>query len=122
MFWLRCCFARRVIRLMSWFDFFVIFLGCAATMLLCRTLPFFVLKGHSLRSSIQRALILIPPAAFAALVSNDLFSPTMFDAGVWQGLIPLIAAVVVVFVGIKTKSLLWCAIVGVAVYAALSFV
>ena len=106
---------------MSWGEFLLVFFSCATTMVLCRTVPFFALKGHSLRPSVERALQLIPPAAFAALVSNDLFSPGMFDAGVWPAAIPLIAAVVVGLVGFKTKSLLTCALVGIGVYAMLSF-
>ena len=107
---------------MTWNEYLIIFLGCAATMLICRTLPFFALKGHSLRPGVERALQLIPPAAFAALVSNDLFKPGMFDAGVWPAAIPLLAAIIVGIVGFKTKSLLVCALIGIGVYAALSFI
>lgn len=105
---------------MSWGDFFIVFACCAATMLACRVIPLFALKGRDLPESVQRALGLIPPAAFAALVANDLLSPDMFDAGLWPALEPLIAAASVVVVAWKTKSLLWCAVTGVAVYALLS--
>ncbi|MEE0636227.1 AzlD domain-containing protein, partial [Adlercreutzia sp.] len=67
------------------------------------------------------ALGFIPPAAFAALVANDLLNPGMFDAGVWPAAIPLVAAVASALVAVKTKSLLWTAVAGVAVYAALAF-
>ena len=67
------------------------------------------------------ALGFIPPAAFAALVANDLLSPGMFDAGVWPAAMPLVAAAVVVVVARKTKSLLWCALAGCASYALLAF-
>ena len=68
------------------------------------------------------ALGYIPPAAFAALVANDLISPGAFDAGLWQGLIPWIAAAGVVAVAIKTKSMLWCCVSGIVFYIVLSLV
>ena len=85
-------------------------------MLACRCLPLVLLRGRSLSPRVERALSLIPVAAFAALVANDLFKPDMFADGVWPAAIPLIATVLVVFVGYKTKSLLWCIIVGVVAY------
>lgn len=91
-------------------------------MLACRVIPLFLLKGKELPESIGQALGFIPCAAFAALVANDLLSPTMFDAGLWSGMMPLVASVVVIAVGVKTKSLIWCAIAGVAAYAVLSLV
>ena len=107
---------------MSWGDFFIVFICCAITMLICRVVPLFALRGRELPSSVERALGLIPPAAFAALVANDLLSPGMFDAGVWPAAAPLVAAAVVVAVAWKTKSLLWCAVSGVAVYALLTLI
>ena len=68
---------------MSWGDFLIVFECCAVTMLACRVIPLFALKGRSLPEGVERALGFIPPAAFAALVANDLFSPGMFDAGPW---------------------------------------
>lgn len=103
----------------SWTNFFIIFLCCAATMLVCRVAPLFVLKGRRLSPSIETALKLIPPAAFAALVANDLFAPGMFSAGIWAGAVPLLAALVVIVVAWKTKSLLLCGVTGVAAYALL---
>ena len=104
---------------MSMHDFFIVFATCLVTMLLCRCLPLFVLKGRQLPEGLARALGFIPPAAFAALVANDLLSPGMFDAGVWPAAAPLVAALAVVVVAWKTKSLLWCALTGVAAYALL---
>ena len=102
--------------------FLFIFISCAITMLLCRVVPLFVLKGRNLPTSLEEALGFIPPAAFAALVANDLLSPTMFNQGVWEGSIPLIAAVVVGLIALKTKSLLWCALSGVAAYFLLTLI
>ena len=93
-------------------DFAIVFATCLVTMLICRCVPLFVLKGRQLPEGLARALGLIPPAAFAALVANDLLSPGMFDAGLWPAAMPLAAAAVVVAVAWKTKSLLCCAIAG----------
>lgn len=104
---------------LSFADFLILMFGCALTILLFRTVPLMVLRGRELPPALSRALGFIPPAAFAALVANDLFSPTMFDAGVWPAGIPLVAALCVIPVAIKTKSLVWSIIVGVGAYAVL---
>lgn len=109
-------------NLMTWTDFFIIFGICLITMLACRVLPLFMLKGKTLPTRVEEALGYIPPAAFAALVANDLLSPTMFAAGIWPAAVPLIAAFIVVVVARFTKSLLWCAIAGVVVYALLTMI
>ena len=70
----------------------------------------------------QQALGFITSAALAALVANDLLTPGMFDAGLWPAAAPLLAAGVVAIVAWRTKSLLWCAVSGVAAYALLSLV
>lgn len=106
---------------MSWFEFSIVFGCCLATMLVCRTVPLFALKGRKLPEPVVRALGFIPPAAFAALVANDLLKPGMFDGGIWPACAPLLASVVVAVVALRTRSLLWCAVSGVAVYALLTF-
>ena len=103
----------------SWTGFWIIFVICALTMLACRVLPLFVLKGRDLPERVSEALGFIPPAAFAALVANDLLTPGMFDTGLWPAAAPLVAALAVVVVARLTKSLLWCGITGVVVYALL---
>lgn len=105
---------------MSWTDFLIVFACCALTMLACRVIPLFALKGRSLPEGIERALGYIPPAAFAALVANDLLTPGMFNAGLWPAAAPLIASLAVVVVAVKSKSLLWSAVTGVAAYALLT--
>lgn len=104
---------------MSWEEFWIIFGCCAVTMLACRVLPLFLLKGKELPEGLNRALGFIPPAAFAALVANDLLSPSMFANGLWPAAAPLVAAICVVAVALKTKSLLWSAMAGVAAFALL---
>ena len=104
---------------MTWSEFWIVLVACALTMLACRVLPLFVLKGKELPSAMQRALGFIPPAAFAALVANDLLAPGMFAEGLWPAAIPFVAAAAVVVVAVKTKSLLWSAVAGVVAYALL---
>lgn len=107
---------------MTWEEFWVVLIVCALTMLACRVLPLFMLKGRELPPLLSQALGFIPPAAFAALVANDLLSPGMFSAGLRSACVPLLAALAVVVVAVKTKSLLWSALTGVAAYALLAMV
>ena len=107
---------------MSWNEFFIVFTCCAVTILICRVVPLFLLKGKELPAGFVRALNFIPPAAFAALVANDLLTPGMFAGGVWPAAAPLLAALVVIVIARTTKSLLWCAIAGVVCYALLTMI
>lgn len=100
---------------MSWEDFLIFYVCVLAVILACRCVPLFVLKGRELSPRVSEALGLIPPAAFAALVANDLFDPAAGLA--WQ---PLVAAALVVVVARRTGSLIWCALTGMAAYAALT--
>ena len=102
-------------------EFILVFLCCALTMLICRCAPLMLLKGKKLPENVERMLGFIPPAAFAALVANDLLSPTMFDAGLWPAAAPLAAALIVVVVARLTRSLLVCGIAGCAAYALLLY-
>lgn len=104
---------------MTWVEFWIVLAVCAASMLVCRVLPLFILKGRDLPPLLAQALGFIPPAAFAALVANDLINPGMFDAGLCPACVPLLAALAVVAIAAKTKSLLWSAVGGVAAYALL---
>ena len=106
---------------MTWGEYFIVLGSCMVTMLACRCIPLLALKGRELPMSVVRALNLIPPAAFAALVANDLLSPTMFADGMWTGLMPLIAAVLTMVAGYLRKSLVLCIVVGVGSYAAMMF-
>ncbi len=107
---------------MSWDEFWIVLIVCALTMLACRVLPLFLLKGRELPPMLSRALGFIPPAAFAALVANDLLTPGMFAGGLWPAAVPLIAALCVVVVACKTRSLLWSAVAGVVSYALLTLI
>ena len=71
-------------------DFLVILVLCATTMILCRVAPVFALKGKELPPGFVTALGFIPPAAFAALVANDLFKPDLFVGDAWTWIAPLI--------------------------------
>ena len=106
---------------MSWTEFAIIFSTTLAAMVACRVLPAFVLKGKQLSPRVETCLNLIPPAAFAALVTNDLFSPGMFDSGLWPAAIPLIASAIVLLIARQTKSIVVCCLAGIGIYAVLMF-
>lgn len=105
---------------MSWSDFFVLFFVMVACMQAMRLLPMVFLSERNLSDRAQRVLFYIPPSCFAALVANDLLSPGMFAAGIWEGAMPLVASAVVLAVAFKTRSMAWCIVVGVCVYVVLS--
>ena len=107
---------------MSWEQFWFVLIGCVLAMWACRVIPLFLLKGRELPPRLAQALGFIPPAAFAALVANDLLTPGMFDAGLWPAAAPLIASAAVVVVACTTKSLLWSAVTGVVAYALLTLI
>lgn len=103
-------------------DFMTLWLITFATIALCRLAPAFALRGRALSPRVVEALGYIPPAAFAALIANDLIVPGAFAAGVWPALVPWAAAAGVVVVALKTKSMLWCCIAGVAFYVLLGLI
>lgn len=103
-------------------EFLVLWLSSWAAIAFFRIAPAFALRGRTLSPRITEALGYIPPAAFAALVANDLVSPGAFDAGLWPALVPWIAAAGVVVVAIRTKSMLWCCVSGIVLYIVLSLV
>ena len=108
---------------MSWTEFAFIGLACALTILLFRVIPVFALRGRDLPGWLSQALAFIPPAAFAALIANDLLSPDMFASGKFGlVLLPLVAAAVVIVVALKTKSLVWCIVAGVGSYGVLMLI
>lgn len=102
---------------MSQGEFLVFYLCVLVVILACRCVPLLALKGRALSPRVSDALSLIPPAAFAALVANDLFDPV---AGI--SVPGVAAALVVAVVARRTGSLIWCALVGMAAYAALGLV
>ena len=102
---------------MSQGGFLVFYLCVLVVILACRCVPLLALKGRALSPRVSDALSLIPPAAFAALVANDLFDPV---AGI--SVPGVAAALVVALVARRTGSLIWCALVGMAAYAALGLV
>ena len=104
---------------MSWGSYLIIVGACIATMLASRVIPVFLLKGRELPERLKEALGYIPPAAFAALVANDLISAPLLAGGLWPVLIGWVAALQVVVVAVRFRSLLWCTITGVAAYALL---
>ena len=107
---------------MTWPSFIIILACCSLTILICRVIPLFILKGKEIPQGVIDGLGFIPPAAFAALVANDLFTPGMFDAGLWPAATPLIAAALVVAVAYKTRSLIWSIVTGVLSYGLLTLI
>lgn len=105
---------------MSMADFLVLWGVSWAAILAYRVLPAMLLRGRELPARVSEALALIPPAAFAALVANDLFAPGMLDAGLWPAALPLVVSAAVVAVCLKTRSMLWCCVAGVACYVLLA--
>ena len=104
-------------------DFLIIFAICAGSIIIFRVVPMFALTGRELPAKVENGLSYIPVAAFAALVANDLFKPEVWAAGdPWSILLPFIAAIPVVLVAVKWKSLALCIIVGCVAYALLLLV
>ena len=56
-------------------EFLVLWLSSWAAIAFFRIAPAFALRGRTLSPRVTEALGYIPPAAFAALVANDLVSP-----------------------------------------------
>ena len=63
---------------MSMAQFLTVYVLIAASMLACRLLPFFLLRGRQLPDRAQEAIELIPVAAFTALVANDILEPSLY--------------------------------------------
>ena len=104
---------------MPWSSFLVILALCAGSIFAFRVIPMLAFADRELPQALQTALGYIPVAAFAALVANDLFKPEALSTGLWSFLLPFIAAIPVVFVAVKTKSLALCIVIGVVAYALL---
>ncbi len=108
---------------MDTIDFWIIFIPSALIILAFRDVPMFWLKDKQLPENLIRALNFIPPAAFAALVANDLFNPELMATGQpWDWIAPLVAAAIVLVIGFKTKSMVWCTFLGVVILAVLWYV
>ncbi len=108
---------------MSAGTFLLIYAIVLSTMLVCRLVPLFALRSRELSPGVVEVLDLIPVAAFAALVANDLFQPAAWELGfTWQAAMPIVAALGVLWVARRTRSLLWCAAAGLALYVLLSLI
>jgi branched-subunit amino acid transport protein len=104
---------------MSWQHFLITVGLCALAIWICRIAPVLLLKDRELPKRLEQALNFIPPAAFAALVANDLINPAAWSGSLWLALIPWLAAAVVVLIAVKTRSLLWCCLSGVVCFGLL---
>ena len=106
---------------MSTQDFLVLWMVILAAMSVWRCAPIMLLRGRQLPERVESALGLIPSAAFAALVANDLIQPATLMADPVAAALPFAAATVVFVVARKTRSLVWCAVVGMVCYGALVY-
>lgn len=103
-------------------EFLLIWVVSSAEIATCRVLPALILRGRPLSYRITEALGYIPPAAFAALIANDLYSTQASAMGLWANVMPLIASMAVLLVAKKTRSMIWCCIAGVASYIVLGLI
>ncbi len=103
-------------------EFLLIWVVISAEIATCRVLPDLILRGRPLSYRITEALGYIPPAAFAALIANDLYSTQASAMGLWANVMPLIASMAVLLVAKKTRSMIWCCVAGVASYIVLSLI
>lgn len=102
-------------------DFLILWASITAAMLICRCAPMLLLKGRELPERVSQAINMIPAAAFAALVANDLVQPAAYAADPVSAITPLAGAAVVCVVARKTRSLAWCALTGLVAYACISW-
>ena len=103
-------------------EFLLIWVVISAEIANCRVLPALILRGRPLSYRITEALGYIPPAAFAALIANDLYSTQASAMGLWANVMPLIASMAVLLVAKKTRSMIWCCVAGVASYIVLGLI
>lgn len=106
---------------MSVSDFLVVYAIALATMLASRCAPMFLLRSRELPERAREAISLIPVAAFTALVANDLSDLDLFATDPFHGVMTLVASLVVVVVARLTRSLIWCALAGMAAYSVLVY-
>lgn len=103
-------------------EFLLIWVVSSAEIATCRVLPALVLRGRPLSHRITEALGYIPPAAFAALIANDLYSAQASAIGLWANVMPLIASMAALLIAKKSRSMIWCCVAGVASYIVLSLI
>ena len=106
---------------MSTADFLILWLVSFSVIFACRVLPPLVLRGRALSPRVVEALGYIPPAAFAALVANDLISPGDVSAsGPLAAAVPWGCALLVALLARKTGSMLVCCAAGTVCFALLN--
>lgn len=103
-------------------DIALLWAALLAVMLACRCLPLLLLGNRSLPHKVEQALSLIPVAAFAALVANDLVQPQAYAEDPRAAVVAAVSAATVAVVARRTGSLVWCAVVGMGIYALLGWV
>ncbi|WP_146922752.1 AzlD domain-containing protein [Alkalibacterium kapii] len=99
---------------------FILIIGMAAVTFLPRFLPLLFLSKKEISPSFSRWMTYIPVSVFAALVASDVFF--------WEGSfslqpdenIKLLPSIIVLFIALKTKSLLWSMLTGIIAITLLS--
>jgi len=105
----------------SWSEFFILLVCLVAAMAASRILPLMLLKGRKIPRIASRMLSLIPPAAFAALVVNDVTSPYFQAHDSCAFLVALLAALCVGITAYFKRSIVLCAVVGLLAYILFSW-
>lgn len=102
-------------------EFFILLVCLVAAMAASRILPLMLLKGRKIPRIAARMLSLIPPAAFAALVVNDVTSPYFQAHDSCAFLVALLAALCVGITAYFKRSIVLCAVVGLLAYILFSW-
>lgn len=102
-------------------SFWFLYILLLVPMLIFRVVPLLVLKHRDLPPKVRAALGLIPAAAFAALVANDIMQTDLWTGDSLAGLVPVAAILVVIPVAKRSGSLVWSAVAGMLAYACLSY-
>ncbi len=105
----------------TWSEFLILLVCLVAAMTASRILPLMLLKGRKIPHTAARMLSLIPPAAFAALVVNDVTSPYFQAHDTSAFLVALLAALCVGITAYFKRSIVLCAVVGLVAYILFSW-
>lgn len=92
---------------------FMLILGMAVVTYIPRALPIVLFANQDISPNVKKWLTYIPGSVFAALVFSDVFFwENQLSVSIFTNK-KIIPSAIVLFVAIKTKSLMWSIIVGV---------
>ena len=101
---------------------FMLIIGMALVTYIPRALPIVLFANQEISSNVKKWLTYIPGSVFAALVFSDVFfweNSMSFSAWTNRKIIP---SVIVLFVALRTKSLMWSIVTGVLSLAVMLYV